>query len=167
MPGGSDLGLDLSDHLPDHSGADQGKRVRRTGPRRPVERRTDGRAGRAVRHLLRWRDAARVDYLPGDMPGITRLATYLPRRRLDRSHIARAWGSRVAAGSRTVAAVDEDALTMGIDAALACIEADDPAGFDALFFASTSAPYLEKQVASLVATAVDLPREAAAADFGG
>jgi len=101
------------------------------------------------------------------MPGITRISTYLPRRRLDRSLIARAWGSRVAAGSRTVAAVDEDALTMGIDAALACIGADDPAGFDGVSFASTSAPYLEKQVASVVATAIDLPRDAAAADFGG
>jgi hydroxymethylglutaryl-CoA synthase len=101
------------------------------------------------------------------MPGICRIATYLPRRRLDRSLIARAWGSRVAPGSRTVAAVDEDALTMGIDAALACIEGDDPGGFDGVSFASTSAPYLEKQVASMVATAIDLPRDAAVADFGG
>jgi hydroxymethylglutaryl-CoA synthase len=101
------------------------------------------------------------------MPGICRIATYLPRRRLDRSLIARAWGSRVAAGSRTVAAVDEDALTMGIDAALACIAGDDPGGFDGVSFASTSAPYLEKQVASMVATTIDLPRDAAVADFGG
>src|SRR5262245_44049267 len=127
----------------------------------------DGPERLADRRAVRWRDAAGVDYLPGNMPGITRLDTYLPRRRLDRSVIARAWGSRVAAGSRTVAAVDEDALTMGIDAALACIGGDEPAAFDALFFASTSAPYLEKQVASVVATAVDLPRAAAVADFGG
>jgi 3-hydroxy-3-methylglutaryl CoA synthase/uncharacterized OB-fold protein len=101
------------------------------------------------------------------MPGITRIATYVPRRRLDRVLIARAWGSRVAAGSRTVAAVDEDALTMGVDAALACIDGLDPAAFDGLSFASTSAPYLEKQVASVVATAIDLPRHAAVADLGG
>ena len=56
---------------------------------------------------------------------------------------------------------------MAVDAALACMGDADPAGFDALSFASTSAPYLEKQVASVVATAVDLPRSAAAADFGG
>jgi len=53
------------------------------------------------------------------MPGITRLATYFPRRRLDRALIAKAWGGRAAAGSRPVAAVDEDALTMGIEAAMA------------------------------------------------
>jgi 3-hydroxy-3-methylglutaryl CoA synthase/uncharacterized OB-fold protein len=101
------------------------------------------------------------------MSGITRLATYLPRRRLDRALIAQAWGSRTPPGSRTVAAVDEDALTMAVDAALACVGDADPAAFDALSFASTSAPYLEKQVASVVATAIDLPRDAAVADFGG
>src|SRR5262249_14524371 len=71
------------------------------------------------------------------------------------------------AGSRTVAAIDEDALTMAVDAALACVGDADPAGFDGLYFASTSAPYLEKQVASAVATAIDLPRDATVADLGG
>ena len=101
------------------------------------------------------------------MVGITRLATYLPRRRLDRGLIGKAWGSRTAPGSRTFAAVDQDALTMAVDAALACIGDADPAGFDGLYFASTSAPYLEKQVASMVATAIDLPRTAAAFDLCG
>jgi hydroxymethylglutaryl-CoA synthase len=108
-----------------------------------------------------------MDYSPLHMVGITRLAAYFPRRRLDRALIAQAWGSRAVAGTRTVAAVDEDALTMGVDAALACLGDADPAGFDGLSFASTSAPYLEKQVASVVATAIDLPRHAAVADFGG
>src|SRR5262245_13936638 len=101
------------------------------------------------------------------MVGITRLATYFPRRRLDRALISQAWGSRAGAGSRIVAAVDEDALTMGVDAALACLGDGDPTGFDGLFFASTSAPYLEKQVASVVATVIDLPRQTAVADLGG
>lgn len=101
------------------------------------------------------------------MVGLTRVATYFPRRRLERAHIAKAWGGRAAPGVRTVAAWDEDALTLAVDASLACIGDADPAGFDALYFASTSAPYLEKQVASVVATAVDLPRAVATADFGG
>ncbi len=92
------------------------------------------------------------------MVGITRLGVRFPRRRLDRGLIAKAWGSRTAPGSRTVAGVDQDALTMAVDAALACMGDADPAGFDGLYFASTSAPYLEKQVASFVATAIDLPR---------
>lgn len=101
------------------------------------------------------------------MLGVTRLATYFPRRRLDRAAIARAWGGRAAPGSRPAAGVDEDALTLGVDAALACLGDDDPAACDGLYFASTSAPYAEKQVASVIATAVDLPRTAAVADLGG
>jgi 3-hydroxy-3-methylglutaryl CoA synthase/uncharacterized OB-fold protein len=100
------------------------------------------------------------------MTGITRLATYFPRRRLDRALIAKAWGSRVS-GTRTVAGIDEDALTMATDAARVCLDGVSTPGVDAVYFASTSAPYLEKQVASLVATVADLPRTVAVADFGG
>ena len=101
------------------------------------------------------------------MVGVTRIATYFPRRRLDRALIGKAWGTRVPAGTRTVAGIDEDALTMAVDAVLACVGDTDPAGYDALYFASTSSPYLEKQVASVVATAVDLRRDVAVADIGG
>src|SRR5436190_6075399 len=101
------------------------------------------------------------------MVGITRLGVYLPRRRLDRALIAKAWGTRVMAGARTVAGFDEDALTMATDAVLSCMGDADPATIDALHFASTSSPYLEKQVASVIATAVDLRRDVAVADFGG
>jgi 3-hydroxy-3-methylglutaryl CoA synthase/uncharacterized OB-fold protein len=101
------------------------------------------------------------------MVGITRIATYFPRRRLDRSLLAKAWGTRVAPGTRTVAGIDEDALTMAVDAVLECTRDLDPQAFDALYFASTSSPYGEKQVASVVATAADLPRSAAVSDLAG
>src|SRR5436309_2115780 len=101
------------------------------------------------------------------MVGITRIGTYFPRRRLDRALIAKAWGARVPAGTRTVAGFDEDALTMATDAVLACLGDADPAGFDALYFASTSSPYLEKQVASMIATAADLRRDVVVADLAG
>jgi hydroxymethylglutaryl-CoA synthase len=101
------------------------------------------------------------------MVGITRIAAYIPRRRLDRALVGAAWGTRVPAGTRAVAAIDEDALTMATDAVLACLEGDDARRYDALYFASTSAPYLEKQVASVVATAADLRRDVAVADLGG
>lgn len=97
------------------------------------------------------------------MAGLIRIGTYFPRRRLDRGAIAKAWGGR-AAGTRTVAGVDEDAATLAGDAAQHCLTATPP---DALYFASTTAPYLEKQVASLLATALDLPRTSAVADFTG
>ncbi len=101
------------------------------------------------------------------MVGITRIGAYFPRRRLDRALIAKAWGVRVPPGARTVAGFDEDALTMATDAVLACLGDADPAGFDALYFASTSSPYLEKQVASMIATAADLRRDLVVADLAG
>src|SRR5881397_3869616 len=101
------------------------------------------------------------------MVGITRTGAYFPRRRLDRALIGKAWGRRVPAGTRTVAGLDEDALTMATDAVLACLDGRDAAACDALYFASTSSPYLEKQVASIVATAADLRRDIAVADLGG
>src|SRR5207249_10955025 len=101
------------------------------------------------------------------MVGITRTGAYFPRRRLDRALIAKAWGVRVPPGARTVAGFDEDALTMATDAVLACLGDADPAGFDALYFASTSSPYLEKQVASMIATAADLRRDLVVADVAG
>src|SRR5439155_131493 len=53
------------------------------------------------------------------MVGITRIATYVPRRRLDRAVVGQTWGTRVAPGRRSVAGLDEDPLTMAVDAVLA------------------------------------------------
>jgi hydroxymethylglutaryl-CoA synthase len=100
------------------------------------------------------------------MVGITYVGAYFPRRRLDRALIAKAWGTRVPSGTRTVAGIDEDALTMATDAVLGCVDGDG-AAYDALYFASASSPYLEKQVASMIATAADLRRDVAVADFAG
>jgi 3-hydroxy-3-methylglutaryl CoA synthase len=99
------------------------------------------------------------------MIGITAYGGYLPRFRLDRELIARAWGTRASRGRKAVASYDEDALTMAVEAALDVV--DGAARIDRLYFASTSAPYLEKQIASMVATACDLPRTLGVADFTG
>jgi hydroxymethylglutaryl-CoA synthase len=101
------------------------------------------------------------------MVGISSIGVYIPRSRLDRALIAKAWGGKQPPGEKAVAHYDEDALTLGVAAAHRCLEDFDPLEFDALFFASTSAPYREKQIASVVATACDLPREIVSADFGG
>lgn len=100
------------------------------------------------------------------MVGIVRLGTHFPRRRLDRGLIGKAWGKR-AAGTRTVAGVDEDALTLAVEAGAQCLGERDARSVDGVYFASTSAPYHEKQVASVVATALDCRRDVAVADFGG
>lgn len=100
------------------------------------------------------------------MIGITGYSAYVPRWRLDRALIAAAWGSKQARGEIAVANYDEDSVTLAVEAALGCLEerATPP---DGVYFASTSSPYAEKQIASLVATACDLPRRVETADFGG
>jgi 3-hydroxy-3-methylglutaryl CoA synthase len=99
------------------------------------------------------------------MIGIESYGFYVPRWRLSRSAIAAAWGGRQPSGECAVANYDEDALTLAAEAALACAEGAPPA--DGLLFATTSSPYAEKQVASYLATACDLPRAIWTADFGG
>jgi hydroxymethylglutaryl-CoA synthase len=101
------------------------------------------------------------------MIGVSDYSAYVPRFRLERKLIAQAWGTSQSNGEIAVGNYDEDALTMGVEAALGCIEKTPVDVPDALFFASTSAPYREKQVASMVATACDLPRSAQTADFAG
>src|SRR5579862_8539204 len=101
------------------------------------------------------------------MVGITAYSTYIPRFRLDRGLIARAWGTSPPAGEMAVANYDEDALTMASEAALACLSDEAADGIDGLYFASASAPYVEKQIASMLATVCDLPRRTHTADFGG
>lgn len=101
------------------------------------------------------------------MIGISAYSFYIPRFRLERSLIARAWGTPQADGAIAVASYDEDALTMATEAAFGCFPDDAVPGIDGVYFASTSAPYREKQVASVVATACDLPRRVHTADFAG
>lgn len=98
------------------------------------------------------------------MIGVTAYGFYVPRHRLERAKIAAAWGGSPSKGEIAVANYDEDALTMATEAVFGCLEGTAP---DALFFASTSAPYQEKQVASYVATACDFARSVRTADFGG
>src|SRR5262245_48009371 len=100
------------------------------------------------------------------MVGITGYSIYIPRYRLPRQLIASAWGGAQPPGEIAVGNYDEDALTMAAEAALGCI-ANDAGDVDGLYFASTSAPYAEKQVASMIATACDLPRRSQTADFAG
>ncbi|MEK7714451.1 MAG: 3-hydroxy-3-methylglutaryl CoA synthase, partial [candidate division NC10 bacterium] len=86
------------------------------------------------------------------MIGLQSVAGYVPRYRLSGTLLAQVWGG--GGGERAVANYDEDALTMGCEAALAALSGRDGARVGACFFASTSAPYLEKSNATLLATAV-------------
>jgi hydroxymethylglutaryl-CoA synthase len=99
------------------------------------------------------------------MVGITSYGAYLPYYRLSRMEIAKAWGGAPQPGEKAVANYDEDSITMAVAAAMDCTTEIDPAGIGGLYFASTTFPYKEKQAAAVVATGVDLGREAFTVDF--
>ncbi len=101
------------------------------------------------------------------MPGITAYGAYIPLHRLSRAEIARAWGARPAPGERAVAGYDEDSLTMAVAAARDCLRGVDRGAVGGLYFASTTAPYKEKQAAATIASLLELPPQAVTMDFGG
>jgi 3-hydroxy-3-methylglutaryl CoA synthase len=54
---------------------------------------------------------------------------------------------------------------MAVTASLECLIGQDPAGIDAVYFATTTSPYTEKQCASIIASALDLRSDVFTADF--
>jgi len=101
------------------------------------------------------------------MVGITSYGAYIPYYRLNRAEIARAWDTAALPGEKAVANYDEDSLTMAAAAAIDCTTDVETKSIDALYFASTTSPYREKQAAATIAVAVDLRREVFTADFSG
>ncbi|MEM4700351.1 MAG: OB-fold domain-containing protein [Candidatus Nezhaarchaeales archaeon] len=94
--------------------------------------------------------------------GIVSYGAYVPRWRISKELL-----SRGAKGERAVAGPDEDSLTMAVDAAIDCLRGVDRSAVDAVFFASTTSPFKEKGVASMISAALDLRRDIVTADFGG
>lgn len=84
------------------------------------------------------------------MAGIISIGAHVPIHRLSRADIARNWEARGLPGERAVANYDEDSLTMAVAAARNCLK-NVAKKVDALYFATTTAPYLEKQSAALMA----------------
>ena len=98
------------------------------------------------------------------MIGITSIGAYIPRYRLTLEEIGKMWQVRGGPGEKSVAGYDEDAVTMAVAAALDCMKLNNNQA-DALYLATTTAPYKEKQSAALVAGAADLEKTAFTADF--
>src|SRR5258708_24888680 len=99
------------------------------------------------------------------MIGITAFGAYVPFYRLTHKEIARAWGGRAGDGERAVAGVDEDSITMAVEAIRDLLGASDGQEIDALIFASTTSPFAEKQASALIATAAHLRPDLRAADY--
>jgi hydroxymethylglutaryl-CoA synthase len=107
------------------------------------------------------------------MIGICSYAGYIPRYRLNRMTIFSAMGwlnpaiIMNAAGDKSVANYDEDSITMAVAAGAKCLHGFDHSEIDALYFATTSAPFKERQNANLIAGALNCGEEIRTADFGG
>jgi hydroxymethylglutaryl-CoA synthase len=91
------------------------------------------------------------------LAGIVRYGSYLPYNRLQRAALG------AGKGERAVASYDEDSVSMAVEAARDAVRGAGP--IDALFFATTSAPYAEKLNAATVAAALDLPRTVRAVEL--
>jgi hydroxymethylglutaryl-CoA synthase len=99
------------------------------------------------------------------MTGITSFGAYIPFYRLAHKEIARAWGGRAGDGERAVANVDEDSITMAVEAVRDLLAGAEGSEVDSLMFATTTSPYAEKQASALIATAADLRNDVRTADY--
>jgi 3-hydroxy-3-methylglutaryl CoA synthase len=105
------------------------------------------------------------------MIGIVRYGGYLPKRRMDKMTIAQsaAWYApelfRWAKGERTISNVDEDSITMAVEAAMDCMPAAKRSSIDAVYFASTTLPFADRDNAGITRGALNLNREVFTADF--
>lgn len=101
------------------------------------------------------------------MAGLASYGAYVPLFRLSRAEIARAWSVGPVPGERAVACYDEDSLTMAVEAARDCLRGWDVTAVSGVYFASTTAPYPEKQTAATIAAVLGLAEGAVTMDFGG
>jgi len=107
------------------------------------------------------------------MAGIVSYGGYVPRYRLKRMAIFQAMGwinpanIMLAQGEKAVANSDEDSATIATAASIDCLRGFDRSAVDGLFFASTTLPYLERQNAGIIATALNLREDVRSADFSG
>jgi hydroxymethylglutaryl-CoA synthase len=99
------------------------------------------------------------------MAGIKSYGAYIPYRRLPRSTINAAWGRGGGRGEKAVAGIDEDSISLAVSAGLDCLKGTDPKTVDAVFLATTTAPYIERNNANIVANALDLRRDSRNTDF--
>ncbi len=99
--------------------------------------------------------------------GILSWGTYLPYRRLDRTTIVAVAGTGGGKGHRTVASFDEDATTMGVEAARAAMASAGDVVPNTLWFSTVAVPYLDKTNATTIHAALRLHSDVAAYDAVG
>ena len=94
--------------------------------------------------------------------GIVSFGAYVPRSRLQRKAVAAANGwfnsalRGLAKGERSIASWDEDAITMGVEAARACLAGHDRGGVGSLVLASTTLPFEDRQNSGIIVSALNM-----------
>ncbi|MFC2003538.1 hydroxymethylglutaryl-CoA synthase family protein [Chloroflexota bacterium] len=102
------------------------------------------------------------------MAGIVSYGAYIPRYRITRKTISSAMGwlnPAALPGEKAVTNHDEDSLTMAVAAGTDCLKGADLEKVDGVCFATTTAPYRERESAAIIATALDLRSNIRTADF--
>lgn len=102
------------------------------------------------------------------MVGISSYGVHIPWYRLSRKTISAAMGwlsPSALPGEKAVANYDEDSITIAVDAGMSCLSEFERQKIDALYFASITSPYAERQGAGIIATALDLRPDVRTADF--
>jgi hydroxymethylglutaryl-CoA synthase len=106
------------------------------------------------------------------MVGVASFGGYIPRLRLSRKSIVDANGwfngalRAYAKAERAICSWDEDALTMAVEAARDALADRPREGFKALYLATTSAPFEDRQNAGIVAQALRLGEAVNTMDVG-
>ena len=108
------------------------------------------------------------------MIGILGYGTYIPHHRLSIEEIAQTWGkdareirSSLGVSQKSVASIDEDAVTLALEAGFLALsqQAIPPSAIGALFIGSESHPYAVNPSSTIVGEYLGLSKEYLAADF--
>jgi len=98
--------------------------------------------------------------------GIVAYAAYIPYFRIEKSEYRKAWGSCAAdIREKAVADIDEDAVTMMVEAGRQVLQGIDPAGVEVLALASTTFPYDERLMAATLVNALGLKKDVSTLEF--
>ncbi len=98
--------------------------------------------------------------------GLRSWGVAVPRRKLTNEVTGKAWNRPGLPGSRSIAGHDEDALTLGVQAALEATRDIEPGEVDGIVFASTTAPFLEKLGAVILAEVLGISMQSRFLDLG-
>jgi 3-hydroxy-3-methylglutaryl CoA synthase/uncharacterized OB-fold protein len=105
------------------------------------------------------------------MVGIVSFGGYVPRLRLDRMAVLKSMGwfnptlFASAQGERSMANWDEDSMTMAVSASRDCLTGVDKSKMDAVYMASTTTPFTDRDNAGILKAALNLRDEIVSAEF--